>query len=81
MSETQDIFDVSELNTISFKCPDCRTEVIFRADEQPDGSLSKNCPACHKEIPNAGHVLALYRGFYTQAVALKSSAKLRGPKR
>ena len=81
MSETQDIFSVSELDTISFECPECHTEVIFRADEGPDSGRSKSCPSCNKEIPNAGHLLAQYRGFYTQSKALKTLVRLRGPKK
>jgi len=81
MSEIQSVFAACELDTISFECPDCHTEVIFKADEGPDGGRSKCCPACNKEIPNAGHLLAQYRGFYTQAKALKDLVRLRGPKK
>jgi predicted RNA-binding Zn-ribbon protein involved in translation (DUF1610 family) len=81
MSETQSVFPVYELDTISFECPECHTEVIFRADEGPDGGRPKHCPSCNREIPHAGHLLSQYRGFYTQSKAFNSLIRLRGPKK
>lgn len=81
MGERRDIFTVAEMDTIGFICPACETEIIFKADVQPDGDRSKLCSNCGKELPLAGHLLAQYRGFYMQAKSLNDRIKLRGPAR
>ena len=69
MSEKWQTFKLEELAVISFECPNCKTQIVFRADADIVSQQDRMCPGCNREIPNVGSLLALYRRFYQEGKA------------
>ena len=81
MSETQDVYSLAELDTISFECSNCNTEMIFRADKDSGkGQQQITCPSCGVDVVGAGSVLAVYRKLHADVKRIGLAVKLRGPK-
>ncbi len=78
MSETQDVYTLAELESISFECVVCGTEVIFKAEVRESNDGGKKCPECYSELPAAGLLLKTYRQMYSDAKRLGVTVKLRG---
>jgi DNA replicative helicase MCM subunit Mcm2 (Cdc46/Mcm family) len=47
--ERREIFDVAEFR-LSYTCPDCRTEFIFKVENSEPKERWKKCPVCAKEL-------------------------------
>lgn len=77
MSEQHEVFEFGELNTISFECPKCRTEVFFSLDTPTMFGAPHACPTCHTEFVELAQVLARYRDLYTGAGDLAKRLRLR----
>lgn len=74
MSEKWQSFKLGELASISFECPNCKTQVVFGAEGEIISQPERMCSGCNKELPNVGTLLSLYRRFYQEgksAVTLK----------
>jgi predicted RNA-binding Zn-ribbon protein involved in translation (DUF1610 family) len=80
MSETQDVYSLTELNTISFECPTCQTEMIFRADSDYGKGQQKSCPCCNVDVVGVGAILDAYRKLHADVARIGLTVKLRGPK-
>ena len=80
MSETQDVYNLSELNTISFECPHCNTEMTFRADRDDGKGQQIACPSCNANIVGAGATLDAYRKLHADVKRIGLAVKVRGPK-
>ena len=63
MSEHWQLFTISELNTIGFQCPHCKTTILFAADGDVVSQQARNCPGCNKEMQGVGKMLTVYRQF------------------
>jgi hypothetical protein len=77
MSETWHVFKLEELDTISFDCPNCKTQITFGAQGEIITQAQRMCPGCNKEVPDAGSLLSIYRQFFQQGktkVTLKAKA-------
>ncbi len=67
MSENWQVFKVSELNSIAFECPHCKTTIAFTADNEIICQQQRMCPGCNREVPGVGIVLDLYRRLQREA--------------
>ena len=73
------IFDVSDLDRISFECSKCGTEMVLRvSDKRP---FPPHCPTCgesHSQGDQASlaDVLDVYRNFFQRATAEGVKVKL-----
>jgi hypothetical protein len=79
MSETQDVYNLSELGLMSFECR-CGTEVTFQVGKRLGSGNPVTCPNCNENITGANLVLDAYAKLHAEATKLKISVKLRGPK-
>jgi predicted RNA-binding Zn-ribbon protein involved in translation (DUF1610 family) len=80
MSETQDVYSLAELDTISFECPTCHTEMVFRADRDDGKGQQISCPCCNVDMVGVGSVLDAYRKLHADVARIALLVKLRGPK-
>lgn len=69
MSEKHEVFAISELEVISFRCPKCKTEVFFHLTTPPEFGAPYICPCCRESYTHMGNLLAQYRELFTRAVS------------
>ena len=50
MSEQQDVFEVWELATLSFKCSHCGTVIMFDMATKDTHGLPKRCSTCNESL-------------------------------
>jgi hypothetical protein len=67
MSESWQTFRIEELDTIVFACPQCKTEITFKAGADILSRQERPCPGCNREMPDVGLLLSMYRQFYERA--------------
>jgi len=77
VSEHSELFEISELSVISFECPACKTEVLFRLDTPTTFGAPYVCPTCRETFPEIGNFLARYRELYGLAKGIGERMKLR----
>ncbi len=77
MSESHEVFQIGELNLISFECPKCGTEIIFRLDTPSVHGAPATCPTCHELYVEIGQFLAKYRQLFEAGVDLSKRMRLR----
>lgn len=80
MSETQDVYSLTELASISFECQHCKTELVFRADRPEGKGNPVTCPCCNLDVVGAPKLLAAYKALYAEAKGLGIVVKIHGPK-
>jgi hypothetical protein len=71
------VFNVKDLDSISFECPKCDTEITFRAGTPTTFGAPYCCPTCRAEYLDVSRIFAAYRDFYAQAVASEKNIQLK----
>jgi hypothetical protein len=85
MSEQQEIFDLSEVSSISCVCAQCETEIIFKVGKakhlDPEGSATgnagKRCPNCGASLYPLDEILASFQQAYGKAGSSELRMRLR----
>ncbi|MEO8051012.1 MAG: hypothetical protein ABI833_11400 [Acidobacteriota bacterium] len=77
MSETWQVFRIEELDTISFECPTCHTDVSFKATNGIANQDDRLCPGCNKTIPDAGRILSAFHKFFQESARVAKSVNIR----
>jgi DNA-directed RNA polymerase subunit M/transcription elongation factor TFIIS len=77
MSERQEVFDVTEMATISWKCPDCGTVLLFGMLTEDRFGIPFKCPTCKRSMEAEAQAFSTYRTFYRAVVEHKMPIQLR----
>lgn len=83
MSEQQEIFDLSEISSISCVCATCETEIIFKvgkakgANPEAAGSGLKQCPNCRASLNPLDEILNSFQYAYAKAGTSELKVRLR----
>ena len=67
MSETQVIFDVTELRIVGFTCQKCGTTLLIGVSGE---GLPDECPTCQASLDELASTVNSYRNFYKKAKKL-----------
>ena len=76
MSEQEDVFEVRELATVSCKCSNCGTVVVFDINIDEKFGLPKRCATCNEPLGASAQAFQDYRIFYRRAVAAGATIRL-----
>jgi predicted RNA-binding Zn-ribbon protein involved in translation (DUF1610 family) len=71
MSERHEVFDVKELQIISYKCRKCENVILFDLQTERIFGLPKECPTCGESLDGVAQLLADYHAFYQSAAKLR----------
>jgi hypothetical protein len=77
MSETYELFRLGELDTISFTCPACSTEILFKLNTPTTFGVPCSCPTCRVSYVEIGQILAKYRDLFNATSKLTETIRLR----
>jgi hypothetical protein len=77
MSENYEAFAIADLDTITFVCPACKTEVMFPLSTPTTFGAPCACPTCREVYPDEGILFAAYRELFSRAAAIKKGIRLR----
>ncbi len=68
MSESQEVYHVSELGLISYTCKCGTTITVDVADHAgtPNPDNPPPCPTCHEKLEPFSHAVHAYQDFYTR---------------
>jgi transcription elongation factor Elf1 len=77
MGERHEIFEVTELEVISFECPTCGTEIAFKASTSTEIGTPQHCPACNENLRSFSLAVKLYRDFFQNVTEGKKRIRLR----
>jgi predicted RNA-binding Zn-ribbon protein involved in translation (DUF1610 family) len=80
MSEQQDVFEVRELATLSFKCSHCGTVIMFDMATKDTHGLPKRCSTCNESLGAGAQAFYDYRTFYNKATESGVTMKLHAKK-
>jgi hypothetical protein len=77
MSESHDVFEVSELQVLSHTCSKCGNEITFNVLTHEAYGFPKNCYFCQEPMDGAVTAFVAYRKFYNAATANGATVRLR----
>jgi predicted RNA-binding Zn-ribbon protein involved in translation (DUF1610 family) len=77
MSERQQVFEVSEMGTLSWKCPDCGTVLLFSMGTEERFGIPFKCPTCKRSMEAEAQAFSAYRTFYRAVAEHKLPIQLR----
>jgi hypothetical protein len=83
MSEQQEIFELSEVSSISCVCAKCETEIIFKvekargANPEAAGDGIKQCPNCKASLYPLDEILRSFQYAYAKAGTSELKMRLR----
>ncbi len=79
----QDVFNLADLETISFECPSCLSEVVLRADRPRNKEKGEKiaCALCRHEMAFADRIFDRYVAIFEDAQSLNGTVKLRAAPR
>jgi DNA-directed RNA polymerase subunit RPC12/RpoP len=74
MSEIQELFRITELNRLSCRCSQCKTELLF--DVKTAAFKGAACPSCGSNLYPLAQVLEAYQSLYKEVVRSKLDIRL-----
>jgi len=70
MSETYERFGIAELDTISFVCSKCQTEIVFKLSTPTTFGVPSACPTCGEASVEIAQLFGKYRDLFAAASQL-----------
>src|SRR5689334_17317592 len=84
MSEQQEIFELSEIASVSCVCATCETEIVFKlgrhgraANPESSGDPNKRCPNCGGSLYPLDEILTSLQHAYAKAGTSELKMRLR----
>jgi len=74
--ERQQLFDIAELSTLSYRCIHCGTVIVFRMDTDEQFGIPKRCSTCMEPLGPAAQAFVDYRTFYRGVLSAKVPMRL-----
>ncbi len=74
MSEIQELFRITELNRLSCRCSQCKTEMLF--DVKTAAFKGAACPNCGNNLYPLAQLLEAYQALYKEVVKSKLDIRL-----